>query len=72
MELPPIAPTSGTRFDALSAEQQIDQLRALSQRKRYALDALKKGSTPITLADFTPAQRLKFYEHLSRLPDAQR
>jgi hypothetical protein len=69
------APPASTavRFEALSAEKQIEQLKELAQRKRYALDSLKDArKKSITLADFNAAQRLKFYEHLNRLRDAQR
>jgi hypothetical protein len=55
------------QFEALRADNQVEHLKALAQRKRYALDSLK-----MPLANFNAAQRLKFYEHLNRLPDVQR
>jgi hypothetical protein len=69
----PAQPNGSVRFEALSAEHQIEELTRLAARKRYALDSLKtNGGSPMTLSDFSAAQRLKFYEHLSRLPAVQR
>jgi hypothetical protein len=68
---PEAAPrTSVAPFEHLSVEAQVDELKRLADRKGYPLSSLKtKGGAPVALADFSPAQRLKFHYHLNGLPD---